>query len=382
MKTMLGLVLWLAWLPGGEQERGLVAYREGRYADAIAAFRAAIAAEGDSPELQWNLALACQAAGDLVGAETAAEKYAALGTAVRTDWHAGLLGAVRHAEATALVAQAGAAAASATTPPAGPGAAGATPPAAPTDPLPLLEQALAKAGQARDWFVRAAAAKPSPELQRNLERSLRLITALEQQIEAEKQRREQQQKENQDQDGDDKPQPGDDGKQQPAKEQPKDGEQQGKPEPNPDQPPSPGKENESQDPSGQPDGKPGEPKQDNQGQPASKDGKPEAGEPAAAPPEPKPQPDGGEQGQPPAGDPGSPAPAPQEPQPKPGDEPTAQATPPATPRNDAPGEGAAGRVLSPEQAQRLLERLRELDGKLKQIRGRAKTSRPVVERDW
>ena len=52
------------------------------------------------------------------------------------------------------------------------------------------------------------------------------------------------------------------------------------------------------------------------------------------------------------------------------------------PRKDAPGEQQEARELSPEQTQRLLERLQGLDGKQKAIRARAKSSRRPVERDW
>ncbi len=57
MKTLCLLALW-ALMPGGERERGLQLYRDGRFAEAAAAFRAAIEQDGDSAELQWNLALA------------------------------------------------------------------------------------------------------------------------------------------------------------------------------------------------------------------------------------------------------------------------------------------------------------------------------------
>ncbi|MFN9947425.1 MAG: hypothetical protein ACK56S_11300 [Planctomycetota bacterium] len=187
MKSIV-LATLLALLPGGERERGLQLYRDGRFAEAAAAFRAAVAEDGDSAELQWNLALASWRAGDLAAAETAAEKYAALAKDAQPALHAGLLGAVRHGEAQALSAQADAAeaAAGAGQPPAGGAAA--------TVPLPLLQQAQAKAVAARDHFARGAAAAPSPELQRNFERSLRTIAALERRIEELQKQREQQPK--------------------------------------------------------------------------------------------------------------------------------------------------------------------------------------------
>ena len=192
MKTLCLLALW-ALLPGGERERGLQLYREGKYAEAAAAFRAAIEQDGDSAELQWNLALASWRSGELAAAETAAEKYAALAKDARTDLHAGLLGAVRHDEAKALQAKAD--------------SLGTSPPAAgaqPEDPLPLLEQALAKAQQARDHFVRGASARPTSELLRNTERTLRTIDELQRQIDELEKQREQQQDEKKDDKQEDK----------------------------------------------------------------------------------------------------------------------------------------------------------------------------------
>ena len=78
MKTLLTTLTALALAaPNGDREEGLRLYREGRYAAAQAAFARALEASPDAPELQWNLALAAWRAGDLVTAETAAEKYAA-----------------------------------------------------------------------------------------------------------------------------------------------------------------------------------------------------------------------------------------------------------------------------------------------------------------
>jgi hypothetical protein len=54
----------------------------------------------------------------------------------------------------------------------------------------------------------------------------------------------------------------------------------------------------------------------------------------------------------------------------------------AGPRNRAPGEGAEGRALTPEQTQRLIEKLEELERQLRQVRGGSKSSRARVERDW
>ncbi len=342
MKTAWLLTLLLT-SPGGERERGLLLYRDGKYAEAAVAFRAAIEHDGESAELQWNLALASWRAGDLATAETAAEKYAALTKDARTDLHAGLLGAVRHDEAKLMEAKADAVA---TTPPA-PDAA-----SPPEDPLPLLEQALQKATAARDHFVRGAEAKATPELLRNLERSLRTIDELQQKIDELTKQREQQQddkkEDKQDEDKKDDKQeqkPGDDKSE-------KDGEQDGekpKPEPKPGDKSNEPKPDEKNQNGGEekPEPKPQDGK--------AKDGKPQDSE---SKPEPTGPPEPGKEGE-------------QKPEPK-----------PAEPRKDAPGENAEGKELTSEQAQRLLEQLRELDDKQKAIRARAKSGRRAVERDW
>lgn len=313
MKTLL-LAACLAALPGGDREEGLRLYREGRFAEAAAAFRAALAEEGDAADLQWNLALASWRAGDLAAAETAAETYAALAAAPRIDLHRGLLGAVRFGEAQRLEAEADALHDGGGAPP-------TAPDAEPADPLPVLEQALRKAEQARDHFVAGAAAKGSPELLRNTERALRYVEALRAKLEQWRKEREQQEGDEQQQD--DQKQEGD---------QPQEGDQQ-----QGDQP---------QD---------GEPQ----------DGEPQDGEPQQeqAPPEPQPS-----------------EPQPSEQQPEPQTEPEPREA--AEPRDDAPGEAAEGRALPPEQAQRLLERLKQLDARLQQLRERDAQRRRPVERDW
>lgn len=335
MKTLLTLA-WVLVLPGGDREQGLQLFAAGKYGEAAAAFRAAIASEGDSAELQWNLALASLRAGDLAAAEVAAEKYAALDRAARTDLHAGLLGAVRHAEAQALANEAlpllGGA-----VPPAATAAPG-QPAAAPPDPLPLLEQALAKCKQGRDHFVRGAAARPSPELLRNTERSLRLLAGLEKQIEELKKQREQQKKNEPDQNQD------------PQKEQPKDDKQDDKkPEeqPKPEQPPKP---DEAKDPGQEPE--PKEPQPDDKPAEQPKD-KPDDKAQQQQPPQGKPEQPKDAQGQGQDGD-----------------------------RKDAPGEGQEGREQSAEQAQRVQDNLQKQDQKRRELLLRQKAQRPRVERDW
>lgn len=330
----LGLAVLLG-MQGGEPGDGMQLYRDGKFAEAAAAFRAAID-RGDSAELQWNLALASWRAGDLVAAETAAEKYAALSKNARTDLHAGLLGAVRHAEAMALELQADQAT---QTPPSAAAAPGGEQPA---DALPMLEQALQKATQAKDWFVRGASAKATPELLRNMERSLRTIDELQKKVDELKKQREQQQK-----DDEKDPEKKDPEKKDPEK---KDDEKKDDKKDGGEQKPEEKQEQKSDDkgepkPDGQqqgddkPEPKPGQ--QDEQ----SKDGAKQDGASGEAPPQGEPK-----------GEPGA--------------------------RHDAPGEAREGKELTPEQQQRLLEELGKADAKVKEIRLRGRTARRLVERDW
>ena len=55
---------------------------------------------------------------------------------------------------------------------------------------------------------------------------------------------------------------------------------------------------------------------------------------------------------------------------------------PKSPRTDAPGEGGAGQELTPEQAKRLMDRLKQMEQQMKQARVRARAGRKPVERDW
>jgi tetratricopeptide (TPR) repeat protein len=366
MKVLL-LALLLSCAPDGDRERGLALYRDGKYAEAAAAFRAALVDDGDDAGLHWNLALACWRSGDLAGAESAVEKYAALAADARTDLHAGLLGALRFDEAKALEAEADAAMA----PPAA--VPGATPPpaAAPADPLPKLEQALAKAGQARDWFVKGAAAAPAPELLRNTERSLRYVDALQKKIDELKQQQKEQDQNDQKQSNDEK----DDNQQkneQEKPEEPKPDEKKPEPESEEKKPEGEPKPDEKQPPE-QDDPSKGQPKPDDKGQE-----RPEPQQGGEPKPEPKPQ-DGGtpEDG---TQDSKAAEPKPGEalPEPKPGEGEDGK----PEPRQDAPGEVAEGKELSPEQQQRLMDALQELDQRLKAYRARAKSGRRPVERDW
>ena len=357
--TLLSILL-LASLPGGDREKGLQLYREGKFREAAAAFEAAIRSEGDSAELQFNLALARWRAGDLPDAETAVEKYVAMAGDARTDLHAGVLGAVRFDEAKALEAKADALAGGGAPPaqlaPRQPAA-----PAQPEDPLPLLEQAVQKATQAKDHFVRGAVAGNSPELQRNTERTLRLLAELQKKIDELKKQREEQKKDDQQKSDDKKDEKKDDEKQEEEKkdEQKKDEQQKG---------------DEKQEQ------KPDEQKQDDkqQGKP---DEKPKEGEgkekPEPKPGEQEPKPEQ-QQGQPQEGK----GDEPKQPEPKPGEQQKPDKPEAAQPRHDAPGEMQQGKELSPEQAQRLMDELQKLDEQLKAFRARAKSGRRPVERDW
>ncbi|MCA8964190.1 MAG: hypothetical protein KDC48_04875 [Planctomycetes bacterium] len=358
-------------------QAALKLYAEGKYDAAAAALRKVEGDAADSPELQYDLALASWRAGDLPTAETAIEKYAALSRTPRVDLHAGLLGAVRFEEARRLEAEADAAGAPSAQAPGG---------AEPVDPLPLLEQALVKAKQAQDHFVRGTVAAGSAELRRNTERALRYVAALQKKIdELKRQREEQQQKDDQKDD-----------KQEDKKDEDKKDEK---------------KEHDKQDKQDQQDkqdkqGQKGDDKKDEKKQDGAKDkqdpsksdqSKPEQspsqegqqGEPPpeAEAPEPKPeqpaepQPDSGKQESKGQGS-AEPPPEPEQPTGAPEQAPGQQPAKPPQPRNDAPGEQKEPHELSPEQTQRLLELLQQLDGKLDGIRARAKSRRPKVEKDW
>jgi hypothetical protein len=328
MKTLsllLGLCLPLG---GGEGDKALELYQQGKFREAAAAFRAAIAAEGDTPELEFNLALSLWRAGDLAGAEQAAEKYAATAGAPRDDLHYGLLGAVRYDEAKAGEAAAEQAGAAPPPTPAPTPGNGGKPPSPPPDPLPMLEQALVKAEQARDHFVRGATmAGAAPEVQRNVERSLRLVDDLQKKIEELKKQREQQKK--------------DDNKKDDKKKDDKKDDKKDKPD----------------------DSKKDENKDDKQDKPQDKD-KPEQKPTDAPKPQDQPEPD-------------------QAQEPKPSGKDEKDKGKPEPERHDAPGEQAEGKQLSPEQTQKLQELLAKMDEALKDYRARLRASKKKgAEKDW
>lgn len=373
--SRLAIIPMLLLALGGEHERGLQLYRDGKFAEAAAAFRAAIAQDGDSAELQWNLARACFAAGEFEAAEVAAEKYAALAKDVRADLHLGMLGAVRHAQAKTL-------AAAAETPPpkaADPQVVDPQAAQAPADPLPELEKALAKAKDASDYYERAAQAQPAPELLRNLERSQRLQQALAARIDELKKQREQQQSEDKEKDpeqkdqGDKKP----DDKNKDDEKKPDDKKDDQKKQ---DDKKDEKQEKSDQEQKGEPEQK--KPGEEPKGEPKPEDGKSEqqqgAGDKSEQPPEP--QGNGGDQQQQDKEQKG------QQP-PEAGKDGKDGASAPPVGAKPEDAKGAAGEPkpateLTPEQAQQLMERLQKLDERLRAVRARARSGRPPVERDW
>jgi hypothetical protein len=291
----------------------------------VAALRDLAAARPEVPEVHYNLALAEWRAGDLAAAELAIEKYAALAAQPRADLHGGMLGAIRYAEAERLLAA----------------------------ESPDLPAALKAAEAALDHFVRAAIARPTPELRRNAERTLRLLEELHKRMQQDPKQESpakegEQRKDGEAQDGKDEPQQG---KTQPSKS------------PNPDEATNESKPAQSggaaPEPSPQPEA----------GQPQS--GQPEAGQPEAASPEPSQQAEaqsGGESASPSL-------------QPGNADADAKESTD-ASPRNAAPGETNRPLRLSQEQAKRLMDQLQKLDAQLQAVRSRSIARRPKVEKDW
>jgi len=400
MKILLLTTVLFSAFAGGDRERGMQLYKEGKYRAAQEAFQAALKDDPDSAELQWNLALAAWRAGDLDTAELASEKYAALAKDAKDELHRGMLGAVRFEQALQfeqqadhLIAQGQAAQAQA----AQAQSAGGQPPDPDADelgnPLPLLEKALQKALNARNHFVRGARANPTPEILRNTERALRKIDELKKRIEELMQ---QQQKQEQGDKNDDEKKPEEDGKDDEKKpsdekegDEQKDDKQKGdeqkenKPEENKDEKKPEGEQSEKKPDEGKsekPDGKPEQTQEQGEGEQPPEAPEPKPGENDEKSDEPDPgkpkpgeeqkEPEGEEQAgnkEPEKGDGQKPLP----PEPKPGES-----------RSDAPGEGGKGLELTPEQAARLLERAKKLDEQLKKAKKRQTSRRRAVERDW
>jgi len=339
----------------GGDANGAERFAAGDYAGAAVAFEKELQSRKEDPALLYNRALAAFRAGDLAAAEDAIERYAAAPGGGRVDLHKGLVGNIRYREAEALRRRASGDAAPS---PLQPRAQQAAPQQA-EDPIPLLEEAIEKAKAARDTFASAADGKPEPAIARNLERALRLIAELEKQLEDAKEQRDEQQK----QDGKD----GDQQKQddQKSDEKKKDEKKKDDQKKSDDQKQSEEKDQQEQkkqdgEPQGQerPEPKPQQDPSEQQEQPNEPQNKPDE--------KPEPEPKDGEA----------------KPEPKPGEKESQQEEQAAQPRSDAPGEQQQATQLSPEQRQRLLEQLKDLDGRMQQIRMQSRSRARPVDRDW
>lgn len=387
--SLLSSVLFLVCVQ--DPSAGVQKFAAGDFPGAVTAFEEAAKKAPDLAALQYDLAVAAFRAQDLATAEEAIERYAAMPSGGRADLHHGMLGNIRYRQAEARAKAAVGA------PPPMPlqsRPSAPSPAAEPKDPVAELEAAVQLAEAARAAFVRAACAKEAgPEVARNTERAVRLREQLKKQLEeAKKQRDEQQKDDQQKQDGDQKKddQKKDDQKQDDKKQDQKNNDQQK----NDEQKSDPSKSDDEQ--------KPKDPSKDDekskQEQEPPKDGasrpepKPEdqqgkenqEGKQEPQPAEPEGQKDkadapnkDGDAAPEPKGD-GAPKPEPEKPA---GDE-QSQAAASEAARNDAPGERPAGTELSPEQQARMMEQLKELDQRLRQIRAAARSGRRPVERDW
>jgi hypothetical protein len=155
MRFLLILLLLIAvslLVASIDDSDGARAYREGRFADALAFFTAGTRVQGHdaSPEWLHNQALAALRAGELVVAEIAAEKAAARGNALfigLRDFVLGNVAFVRCERADLVSRQ----------PESGP---------------PALDAAIAHAESAAAWWQRASMTRSDwPEARRNAERA-------------------------------------------------------------------------------------------------------------------------------------------------------------------------------------------------------------------
>ncbi len=348
--------------PTGRDASGAERFAAGDYTGAAVAFEKELQARKEDPALLYNRALAAFRAGDLSAAEDAIDRYAAAPGGGRVDLHKGLLGNIRYREAEALRRRASGDAAASPLQPRGQQVA----PEQAEDPIELLEAAIGKAKSARDTFASAADGKPEPAIARNLERALRLIAELEKQLEDAKKQRDEQQK-----------QEGKDGDQQKPDDQKKDDQKKSE-------------DQQKSDDQKESDQKDQQQKQDDSQQQDQQDQKKQDGEPQGQErPEPKPQQDPSEQQQqdePSKKPDDKPEPQPKDgeakPEPKPGEQESKQEAQPAQPRSDAPGEQQQATELSPEQRARLLEQLKDLDGRMQQIRMQSRSRARPVDRDW
>lgn len=360
-------------------------YAAGDFVGAAAAFSKRLESRPEDAALLYNLALSAWRAGDLARAEDAIDRYAAAPGGGRADLHQGMLGNIRYREAELRAQEAMGSTGNAPLAPRDPQGA-----AEPKDPLPLLEEGVAKAKAACDAFAKATVdSVPQAGIARNLERALRLQKELEKKLEELKKQREQQQEQKSDdsseKDGKDKDDSKKDGEQQQqeSKEPSKDDQQkqESKDEGKPD---DESKQDESQQQKDGEPGKDGKPERQDRPEPKPNEADPQqpqepqqpdpSKDPSAQKPEPKAQPEQGEQ--PPKEGEEKPEPAAadgkdeHQPEAKDGK------------RSDAPGEVVEGAQVSPEQRARLMEQLKGLDARMQEIRKATRSKGRPVERDW
>jgi hypothetical protein len=351
LRRALVLALMSAAAAADEHARGVQLMAEGKFADAVTAFRAAAEADPKNAELQYNLALALWRAGDATAAEIAAEKAATLSDGRLASLRDGIHGNLKIDEAQHKLG----------------------------GEQPDLQGALSAAQKARDHFVHGAAMRGAPaELTRNLERALALIADIEKKIEEQKQEQKDDDKDKQEQENkDDKSESkdGKDGKDDKQQDKPEDKEKKDE-----QQPPDDKKQDDKeQDDKKQDDKKQDDKQEQPQGQGENKD-KPEP----KAEPEPK---DGKEEPKPQEQSKDDKVPQPQpgeqqdkpEPQPAPGDEdkdkkPDDKAIPLGQPQE--------GRELSPEETKRLLDKLQAVLELKAEMEKANKAARPKVKKDW
>lgn len=374
MKLVFAFALLIALAPGGDEHaRGVRLMQEGKFADAVVAFRAAAEAEPTNAELHYNLALALWRAGQPHDAEIAAEKAATLSDGALAPLRDGILG---NAKMDAAQQKLG-------------------------GEQPDLQAALGAAHKARDHFVHGAASMPSPELVRNLERALALIAEIEKKIEEQKEQEKKDDQKSDDEKSDDEKKEDeekeDEKKEEESKddkkdEQSKDGD---KKDGDPEQ-----KSDPKDDPSKSDDKKPeadSDPKKeekppsegDNKDKPEPK---PEQKEPQKDPQqEPQPGKENEPQPQEPkAEEPDKPEPSPQATKPGEDDKPEPKPQPGEEGADAKDAEQVAGalgqpqpeRALSPEETKRLLERLQVILEQKAEMEKAQKAQRPRVKKDW
>jgi hypothetical protein len=367
----IALVLAVA-AAGDDHARGLQLLAEGKFAEAVAAFRAAIAEDQTNAELHYNLALALWRAGQAHDAEIAAEKAATLSDGELAPLRDGILGNTKMDEAQAKL----------------------------SGDAPDLQAALAAAQKARDHFLHGASGEPLPELVRNLERALQLIADIEKKIE-EQEKDEEQQKDDQQKDVDSKDEQ-DDSKsedekkddaqdqqqkdQQQKDQQKKDDEserqdkKQGDGEKQPDQKQDESQKGEDQREQGQPPSE-GDNKDKPEPQAQAGEGR-EPQEKDERKPDPQAEPKDPQGSDPQAKDDPPPPGKEQKPEPQQsGEEPEdGEAKPSSSP--PPLGQPQPGRELSPEETKRLLERLQAILDQKAEMEKAQKAQRPRVKKDW